>query len=112
MFEAEVIKNYLSEFLNPLRLSKGAKVFISEKKTGYKGWLWGTDENGNSGWIPENFVDRTESEGRLLVDYDATELTVGTGDILTVRSTESDWAWCQTIDGKKGWVPLENVRRL
>ncbi len=42
-------------------------------------------------------------------DYDATELSVEVGEVLTVEFEESHWAWATKESGESGWVPLENL---
>ncbi|MCP4704695.1 MAG: hypothetical protein GY865_08805 [candidate division Zixibacteria bacterium] len=107
-----IIKNYRSEFPDPLILKKGERLKIGRKKTNYSGWIWCMDINGNGGWIPEKFVKITEDSCVMLVDYDATELTVLVGDELTILSEESGWVLCLNSNNQKGWVPLENVKRI
>ncbi len=109
---ATVIKSHQSDFPSPLILKKGEKLKVSPKKTNFVGWIWCTSPNGNSGWVPENFTERVEDGCRMLVDYDATELSVMVGEKLTILSEESDWVWCINNKNQKGWVPLENVRKL
>ena len=108
----EVTKNHYSEFPNPLKLLKGERLSIGDKKTAFKGWIWCTTESGNSGWVPENFLKRNKSQGIMNVDYDATELTAIKGERLSVLSEESQWLWCVDNKNRKGWVPRQNVRKL
>jgi len=108
---AVVIKSHTSDFPNPLKLKKGDRLEVSDKKTNFVGWIWCSASDGNSGWIPENFTEKDENGCRMAVDYDATEMTVSVGENLTVLSEESDWVWCLNSKNQKGWVPLENVRK-
>ena len=109
---ARVIKSYQSGFSNPLILKKGERLKIRPKKTNFVGWVWCISTDGNSGWVPENFINITDNTCVMLVDYDATELSVSIGENLTILSEESDWVWCINCKNQKGWVPLENVRKL
>ena len=109
---ATVIKSHQSDFPNPLILKKGEKLKVSPKKTNFAGWIWLTAPDGNSGWVPENFTEKTEDGCRMSVDYDATELSVTVGENLTILSEESDWAWCINSKNQNGWVLLENVRKF
>jgi uncharacterized protein YgiM (DUF1202 family) len=43
-------------------------------------------------------------------DYEAVELTVQLGDLLTVHKAESGFLWVTDQDGRTGWVP--SVRRV
>ncbi len=72
-------------------------------------WIWCTDARGHSGWVPLNYLDWHGSRGRILCDYETTELSVQPGDELRVEKEESGWAWCVDSDGRRGWVPLEHI---
>lgn len=109
---AKVIKNHRSDFPNPLILKKGERLSVSPKKTNFEGWIWCTTDEGNSGWVPENFTKNADNDCVMLVDYDATELSVSVGEKLIILSEESDWVWCLNSKKQKGWVPLENVEKL
>jgi SH3-like domain-containing protein len=100
---------YESAYPNPLRLSPGDRVEIGDKPGEYAGWLWCTDRHGLSGWIPESFLRSDGTTGVVLIQYDATELTVGAGETVEILSTESGWARCRKPDGQIGWLPLETL---
>lgn len=110
--KATIIKRHKTDFPNPLVLKKGESLEIKPKKTNYEGWLWCRSTEKKSGWVPENFTEKTEDGYRMINDYDATELSVSVGENLTVLAEESGWVWCLNGNNKKGWVPLENVRKL
>ncbi|MFH1312316.1 MAG: SH3 domain-containing protein [Candidatus Eisenbacteria bacterium] len=97
---------YQSAYPDPLRLRAGDEVKVADKKSEWPGWLWCSDSNGNAGWIPGLYVERSGDTGALLVDYDATELTVEAGDEVEVLKTQNGWAWCRKPDGRYGWLPL------
>jgi hypothetical protein len=48
----------------------------------------------------------------MIRNYDARELTVDRGTTLVGLLPESGWLLAETSSGERGWVPLENVRRL
>ena len=50
-----------------------------------------------------------ENSGIMLQDYEATELAVSIGEELKIEKEESGWVWVTNKEGKKGWVPLENI---
>jgi hypothetical protein len=47
--------------------------------------------------------------GRMIREYNATELTVNRGDYLRPILTESGWLLAVSAAGVTGWVPLECV---
>jgi uncharacterized protein YgiM (DUF1202 family) len=98
---------YESAYPNPLKLNPGDRVMIGNRASEWPGWIWCTDEHGLSGWIPQRFLKSEGIKGVLLVEYDATELTVEAGESVEILGTESSWARCRTPEGRTGWLPLE-----
>ncbi len=107
---ALVITNYSSAYPNPLLLKQGEEIIIEGKETSWPGWVWCTGSDGKCGWVPETYFKKNENKGRMLCNYDATELTVKIGEKLTVLREECGWLWCRNGQDKLGWVPKENVQ--
>ena len=105
-----VVVAYEAAYPDRFVLRTGDRVKIGHKKSEWSGWLWCTDGNGNSRWIPESYVARDNDTGRMLRDYDSTELSVAVGEELTVLQQESGWFWCTNQSGQSGWVPAANVQ--
>jgi uncharacterized protein YgiM (DUF1202 family) len=108
----KVIKAYKSAFPEPLIIRSGDELKIGKRDDKWDGWVWCTNNNGQSRWIPENYLRIRGDSAICICNYDATELTVDVGDELTILKQESGWAWCQKKDEKTGWLPLENVERI
>jgi hypothetical protein len=87
----------------------GDRLTVGNKESRWEGWLWCTDEQGQSRWIPERYLEVRGDVAIALRAYDATELTVKEGERVTGGELESDWFWCISLDGQSGWVPLENL---
>lgn len=104
--KVKVIKEYHSEFPNPLILKKGDRVLIDHLRDKHAGWKFCKTTH-NEGWIPEAYLDINGNLGELNRDYDATELSVKEGQLLEVLYEESGWLWCKTEEGKSGWCPKE-----
>ena len=102
----KVSSAYKSAYPDPLQLKAGDEVRVTDKKSEWPGWLWCTDRNGNAGWIPGLYIERSGDTGMLRTYYDATELTVEAGDEVEVLGEQSGWAWCRKTDGEQGWLPL------
>ena len=107
-----VVAAYQSAFPDPLKLSAGESLTVEEKPCEWEGWLWCTTGEGKSGWVPAPYARREGNVATMLCDYDATELTVRVGEILSMGQVASDWVWCTNAEGQSGWVPLENIARL
>jgi uncharacterized protein YgiM (DUF1202 family) len=97
-----------------LHLRAHEQVQISEKVSLWNEradqvWIWCSDQRGNSGWVPLSYldIDQSRRHGELLRDYTSAELSVNSGELLSVETTESGWAWCTNALGRSGWVPLE-----
>lgn len=104
-----VIRAYQASTSDPLLVRKGDILSAGDKTSEWPGWIWCTDPSGKSGWVPENYVSRTGDTCMMLRDYDATELTVESGERLTILDRESGWAWCVNHQDRKGWIPLEHL---
>jgi len=106
----EVISNYRTPFKDPLILKKGEILNIEKKTTDYPGWIWCRTKTRKKGWVPVNYILIDKDKAKLLQDYNATELDASVGEKLTIEKQESGWAWVRTRNGKRGWIPLENVK--
>jgi ribosomal protein S18 acetylase RimI-like enzyme len=80
-----------------------------EKESEWPGWVWCVNQADQGGWVPRRYLEVVGGQGRMLWDYEATELTVETGDALTVFKEESGWLWCANAQGERGWVPRAHV---
>jgi hypothetical protein len=105
-----VIKDYEAQYPDPIQARAGDEVSVDpSKETDILGWVWCTNRVAKSGWVPIAYLEIEGDRGRILYDYSAIELTVHTGEVLTVHKTESSFHWVTNENGKQGWVPIENV---
>lgn len=108
----KVIVDYKSPFPDPLKLQKGNVVQVEEKESEWLGWIWCISKEGKQGWVPYNYLKIKGDIAKLAQNYDATELTVTIGEELIIENQESGWVWVSNKEGKKGWVPIRNVKIL
>ncbi|WP_168193072.1 SH3 domain-containing protein [Rhodophyticola sp. CCM32] len=73
----------------------------------YPGWQWVVSQQGLGGWIPVDLLDGD----RITGDFDTTELTVMTGERVTILTTRAGWHWCRAENGQEGWVPADCLSR-
>jgi hypothetical protein len=106
-----VIKAYRSAFPDPLVVKKGERLSILPRDTEWPGWIWCVHDSGKSGWVPENWTEKTGPACMMLRDYNATELTVRPGESIS-GFLESGWVCGECPDGRKGWVPLECLEEV
>lgn len=107
-----VIAEYRSPYSDPVVFSAGEELTIGEKESGWSGWVWCTNRDGKSRWVPETYIERKGNFGVMHCDYEATELSVTVGEELVMGEEESDWIWCTNQKGKSGWVPADNVEKV
>jgi hypothetical protein len=104
-----VVAEYQAAYPDPLVMRAGEVLAIGEKESEWGGWLWCTNQQGASRWVPEAFVEQRGATCVMLRDYDATELSVHVGEELVVEQETADWFWCTNCRGQSGWVPKENL---
>jgi hypothetical protein len=107
-----VVRKYQSPYSEPLVISAGEELAISEKESEWSGWIWCTNRDGKSRWVPDKYVERKGDMGIALCDYEATELSVSVGEELRMGKEASGWIWCMNQKGQSGWVPEDHVERL
>jgi len=100
------VQAYDASCPDPLVASRGLCLRIERRPSEWPGWVWGTDPAGQASWVPECWLRIEGDTAELLRDYDATELSVQPGDVVTGDLVESGWLWACTSTGQQGWVPL------
>ncbi|MFX1312445.1 MAG: SH3 domain-containing protein [Promethearchaeota archaeon] len=106
----QVIEDYNSNYTDPLVITKNEKLTIGEKLSEWSGWIWCTNRFGKSRWVPKSYIEINGKTCKVKQDYEATELSVKIGDILIAEKEEADWILATNERGKRGWVPLRNVK--
>ena len=107
---SKVIVDYKSPYSDPLKIQKGENVQIRNKESEWPGWVWCKNIESKERWIPSSYLDIQGNLGMMLQDYEATELNVSIGEELVIEKEESGWVWVTNKEGKKGWVPMENIK--
>jgi len=97
---------------DPIVLTPGMHLSVGlryDEDPEWPDWYWCKAPDGRQGWVPGQILDIAEGNAVARRDFDARELGVEAGD--TVMSSESlnGWAWCETSDGRSGWVPLRHL---
>ncbi|HSJ58583.1 MAG TPA: SH3 domain-containing protein [Anaerolineae bacterium] len=106
-----VLSDYQSMYPDPIAIRAGDRLAVEERESEWAGWVWCTAPGGKSGWVPERYVERRGDGAIALCDYDATELTVRAGEMVTATTHEAGWRWCTNARGDSGWVPDEHLSR-
>ena len=108
----KVVSDYKSPYIDPLKIRKGEILRIVNKESEWSGWVWCTNKKGKQRWVPRNYIDIQGNTGIMLQDYEATELNASIGEALEIEKEESGWVWVSNKEGKKGWIPLENIEKF
>lgn len=104
-----VAVGYTSAYSDALVARAGAGLTVESRTSEYPGWVWCRDSPGNGAWVPEALLEISGDVALLTADYDSTELSVLPGDEVEVLSEVAGWAWCGHVDGRRGWIPAENL---
>lgn len=107
--QACVIKDWRTVYADPLTVHAGERVKLGKRDDEWPGWVWATNDAGQSGWMPERLIEAQGAAGTALRDYTAQELDVQVGDEVTLHELESGWYWATDGEGRSGWVPASHV---
>jgi hypothetical protein len=96
----------------PLEFQAGDPLRMGEESVEYPAWWRATSADGRTGWAPESHVRIRGARGSAVLDYTARELHASVAETVGVIQELFGWAWCETADGRTGWLPLEKLGRL
>ena len=100
--KVKVIKNHPGEGQFPT-FPKGCDVKITNGGcTHFLNW-YACNIDGYDTYLPDVFV----ADGKLVRDYNPTELICEAGDILEVKEILYAWFIAEAADGSTGWIPAE-----
>lgn len=104
-----VIADYQATYLDPLTIQSGEALTLGKTDPEWPGWIWCTNRDGQSGWVPESYLERHGQKGIARYDYTAAELSVQANEELILHQFESGWYWATNQDGQSGWVPASHI---
>jgi hypothetical protein len=100
--------------LDPIKMHAGDLLETTGDED--DGWIWGRHSpTGKESWVPLSALSSPADGGNIrtaLVEYDATELPVESGETFQAEKEERGWLWCQNTQGMWGWVRLAQVERI
>ena len=101
-----VIESWQATYDEPIVLQAGDPVSIGRRDDEWTGFVWCATHIGAEGWVPAELLE-TDGTGRAVAStaYDARELTVETGESVLGSQSMAGWTWCESSDGRSGWVP-------
>ena len=111
----EVLDNYISDYPNPIELTKGDTVQLGEESDAngpYPDWVFCVcNRTGNKGWVAKSVLSMTGDIGSATENYTSKEMNVKSGDKVDSLYELNGWYWCIRIaDGVTGWVAKDNIK--
>ena len=100
--KVKVIKNHLGEGQFPT-FPKGCDVKMADECCKHFLNWFACHIQGYDTYIPDLFV----SGGKLVCDYNPTELICASGELLSVKEIYYAWFIAEKADGVRGWIPAE-----
>jgi hypothetical protein len=105
--------DYTESDANPIRLSPGDEVTIGDADRNEPGWVWATDREDRSGYVPRDILAPLSDDRSFVTEaFDPTVLNVKRGDPLESLRQIHGWHWCRNDAGKEGWVAAYLLRPL
>jgi len=102
--KVKVIAQHIGEGVFPTFVKGTAVDAMGEEGTHFLNW-YPCAIKGHETYVPECFV----CDGKLVRDYNPTELVAEVGDILEVREIVYAWLIAVNENGTMGWIPAESV---
>ncbi len=99
-----------ASFVRPIAVA-GDRPHLSGRRECRDGhtWLWAANDAGVEGWVPDSLP--SANTGRARSAFDAAELSCALGETLKLLHETHGWAWCENAKGRKGWVPLNCLKK-
>ena len=102
--KVKVIKNHIGEGQFP-DFEKGTAADIAKEGDSHFLHWHACEIAGYKTYMPDIFV----CDGKLIRDYNPTELNQAAGDILEVKEIVYAWLLATNTQGVTGWIPAEVV---
>lgn len=111
----KVIRDYQSPYPTSVVFEKGEAVVLGKEfleDPAWKGWIWCEAGDHRKAWVPEQYLDASDDRGTLIVTYDAKELSLRIGEVITVTEWINGFGMAEKSTGDRGWVPLRNLSTI
>jgi predicted acetyltransferase len=109
---AVAISAHQASYPNALLVKAGEELELGKRDPASPGWIWCTNKEGESGWMPLRWLDQMETAGTALRDYSSVELTLQTDEEVSLHLEEGSWFWATNRVGQSGWVPVRSIMPL
>lgn len=113
MQRARVVRDYRTQYANPIRFAAGDLVTLGERDTEWPAFIWTVTADGNAGWAPfEWLTPLGDGRAEALRDYSAQELDVDAGDDIVLHHELGGWWWAENSQHQSGWIPRESISSI
>ena len=104
---------YTAKYSNPIRFESGEVIMLGGRDAEFPEFLWATDEQGREGWVHQSkFLLTSEKKAVTTAHYNAAELSVRSGELVSAEEALGDWSCCSNSEGQKGWLPNHLLERV
>ena len=104
---------YTAKYSNPIRFESGEVIMLNGRDPEFPEFLWATDEQGREGWVHQSkFLLTSEKKAVTTAHYDAAELSVRSGELVSAEEALGDWSCCSNSKGQTGWLPNHLLERV
>ena len=100
---------HVSTYPDAIHFRAGTRLDIGQNDDEFPSFVWVTTPDGNSGWAPEDAIERTSDGGVARYDYSAHELNTEVGELLDVLRTYCGWVEVTNSRAERGWVPESTI---
>jgi len=110
-----VITEYISPYPDSILFHEGESVHMGKESVDdpeWKNWIRCKGDGGKEAWCPGEYVDILGDTGIFIRDYDAKELTVHKGEILSVGEQVNGFGIAVKDNRESGWVPMKFLEEL
>ncbi|RPH95651.1 hypothetical protein EHM69_03725 [candidate division KSB1 bacterium] len=111
-FVVRVHRPHVPTFTEFMAVRQGEELKAGRRDDEFPGWIWCIAPSGIGNWVPEAYLEIRGEHAIIKRDYNALELTVAIGDILTVEDEASGWWFCSDSHGVHGWIPIYCAQRI
>jgi SH3-like domain-containing protein len=110
--KAAIVASHRASYPEPIRVRAGDELRLGAEDDEYPGWIWVVGGDDREGWMPKALLAIEGGVAVARTDYDAREMDVWPGQMVTVHEEVLGWARVEDGSGNVGWIPSGCLERL
>jgi len=104
---------YQPKYADPIHFEAGEMITLGGRDSEYPEFLWAKDEHGREGWVHQSkFLVTSDKKAVTTAQYNAIELSIRAGELVSAEEALGDWSWCRSSDDRTGWLPNHILERV